>query len=155
MIQRIQTLYLLLAAICVGATLLTPLANYTDGESLVTLRAFMFADEDGVVVQPALYMGILLALSALVPFVTIFLFKRRMLQIRLCVAELVLLVGSQIMIGIYAYFLGYKAVKELPFSAFSIEFWAIMPIVAIIFIVLALRAIFRDELLIRSLNRIR
>lgn len=154
MIQRIQTLYLLLAVVCIGATLFVPLANYTDGTAEYILRGFMLSDSEGVAAQPTVYMGILLALSTLVPFVTIFLFKRRMLQIRLCVAELVLLVGSQIMICIYAY-LVYRAVKELSFGAVSIEIWAILPVVAIIFVVLALHAIFRDELLVRSLNRIR
>lgn len=154
MIQRIQTLYLLLATICIGAMLLLPLAGYTDGTTEYILKAFMITDSEGTAVQPAIYMGILLALSALVPFVTIFLFKNRLLQIRLCVAELVLLVGSQIMVGIYVY-LACRAVKELPFGAASIEVWTALPLAAIIFIVLALRAVFRDEMLVRSLNRIR
>lgn len=154
MIQRIQTLYLLLATACAAAALLLPLAHYSDGTTEYTLRAFMLSDGESFDIVPTLWLCILLSLSTLVPFVTIFLFKRRMLQIRLCVAEIVLLAGSAIMTGIYSY-LAYRAVSELPFGAVSIEIWTILPLVAIIFAVLAVRAIFRDELLIRSLNRIR
>lgn len=154
MIQRIQTLYLLLAAICTGAALFMPLASCTDGTAEYTLRAFMLSDGISTFIMPTVYLCIILSLSTLVPLVTIFLFKRRMLQIRLCVAELVLLAGSVIMTGIYCY-LTWRAVSELEFGEAAVSIWAIMPLIAIVFVVLALRAIFRDELLIRSLNRIR
>lgn len=52
-------------------------------------------------------MGILLALALVLPLTTIFLFKRRMLQFRLGVVEMILLLGAQIVMGIY-YFLSYR-----------------------------------------------
>lgn len=154
MIQRIQSLYLLLAAVCAGAVLLLPLAAYTDGMNEYTLRAFMLSESGGEASQPTVYMGILLSLSALLPFVTIFLFKRRMLQVRLCVVELVLLAGGIIMMAVYCY-LGYRAVSGMPFGAASLKAGVILPLPAIVFTVLALRATFRDEVLVRSLDRIR
>ena len=154
MIQRIQTLYLLLAALLTGACLFLPLAHYTDGTAEYTLRASMLSDGESVSMLPTLYLCILMALSTLLPFVTIFLFKHRLLQVRLCVVELVLLAGCVIMEGIYCY-LAYRAVSELPFGAVSIGVWTILPLIAIVFVVLAFRAIFRDEMLVRSLDRIR
>lgn len=154
MIQRIQTLYLLLAAICVGATFMLPLMQYSDGIAEYTLRGYMISDGMSSSTRPVIYLAILLGISALVPLVTIFLFKRRMLQIRLCVAEIVLLAGSLIMTAIYCW-LAYRSVAEAPFGAGSVKVWVCLPLVALIFTVLAVKAIFRDELLIRSLNRIR
>ena len=154
MIQRIQTLYLLLAAACVGAMLFLPLVQYTDGTAEFTLKASMLSDGADTSYMPAIYLCILLSLAALLPFVTIFLFKRRMVQIRLCVIELVLLLGGAVMTGIYCY-LAYRVVSGLPFGAVSVKPWVGMPLLAMILVFLAVKAIFRDELLIRSLNRIR
>lgn len=154
MIQRIQTLYLLLAVLFTGACLFLPLAQYSDGAAEFTLKASMISDGESVSVMPTLYLCILVSLATLLPFVTIFLFRHRMLQIRLCVVELVLLAGCVIMEGLYCY-LAYRSVAELAFSAVSVKVWAILPLAAILFVMLALRAIFRDEMLIRSLDRIR
>ena len=154
MIQRIQTLYLLAAAALVGATMILPLARFADGVTEDTLKAFAISNSDGEMVQSTIYMGILLSISALLPFVNIFLFRRRMLQMRLCVMEMVLLAGCAVMIGIYCW-LGMHAVSSLPFSAWSLGIGIVFPLVAIVFVALAARAIFRDELLVRSLDRIR
>ena len=154
MIQRIQSLYLLLAAALVATTLFLPLALFSDGSSEFVLKAFAIGDSNGTAAQSTVYMGILLAVSALVPFVTIFLFRNRMLQVRLCVAEIVLLVGCLIMMGIYCY-LGYRTFSALPFGVCNFNVWLIMPLIALVFVWLAARAIFKDELLVRSLDRIR
>ena len=45
--------------------------------------------------QSTLYMGILLALALVLPLATIFLFKRRMLQFRLGVVEMILLLAHR------------------------------------------------------------
>ena len=98
-------------------------------------------------------MGILLVLATLLPFVVIFLFKNRQLQIRLCAAEIVLLVGSLVVMGIYYYLSArlFESVNGLG----SLKLGMIMPLIAIVFVALATRAIFRDEVLVRSLDRIR
>lgn len=153
MIQRIQTLYLLLATVCVGLMLVLPLAQYTDVVNEYTMKAFMVSTGDSVYVRPMLYLGILLSLATALPFVTIFLFKRRMLQVRLCVVEIVLLVGALIMTGAYCY-LCYKTSGEYGGVA-HLKPWCGLPLLSLIFMVLAARAIFRDEVLVRSLNRIR
>lgn len=120
----------------------------------MTLSAFELSDSEGVYAESALWMGILLSLSALLPLVTIFLYKHRQLQIRLCGVELVLLIGDIAFMTIY-YLLAERVVEATAFPASAIRFGAIMPVVAIVFVALAMRAIFRDELLVRSLDRIR
>lgn len=154
MIQRIQSLYLLIAAALAAVTLFVPLALFADNGSEVVMTAFALRDSEGTVVQTTIYMGILLSLSALLPLVTIFLFRRRMLQVRLCIVGIVVLLGSLVMTGIYCY-LGMSAVASQPFGAGNLRPALALPLVAIIFMLLAARAIFKDELLVRSLDRIR
>lgn len=152
MIQRIQTLYLFAAAALMVTALLTPLAYFAAGTDEYTLRAFSLSG--GEMSQSTIYMGIVMALAAAVPLVNIFLFKRRMLQIRLCAVELVLLLGSVAFIGIY-YYLSARMISQAEFHAQGFRIAAVFPLVALVLDYLAMRAIFKDELLVKSLDRIR
>ena len=154
MIQRIQTLYLLAAAALLAVTIFTPIAVFTAAGTELSLSAFAFADAGKENVQSTLWLGITLVLSALLPLIIIFLYKRRQLQIRLCGVELVLLLGDIAFIVIY-YLLSARAVEGFEFAASSLRIGAVMPLVAIVLVAMAMRAIFRDELLVRSLDRIR
>lgn len=95
-------------------------------------------------------MSILIAICLAICAITIFLYKKRMLQIRLCVGNIVLLVGLE---GLMFYYvrLAKQAVGGL--SSYNIVF--IFPLVSAILIFLALRAIARDEALVKSLDRLR
>ena len=154
MIQRIQTLYLLIITVLMSVTLFSRLAWFGGDGGEFGLYAFALKSADGEVLHPAFYLGILLTLSAVLPLVTIFLYRRRMLQIRLCVVELVFLVGSAVMEGIY-YYLGCRVASELPFHTQGVGVSIALPVVSLLFAWLAARAIFRDELLVRSVDRIR
>lgn len=85
---------------------------------------------------------------ALLHFITIFLYKKRILQIRILVFSIVLLLG---LFGLFFYFsyAGFDGAK----IAFKVP--VAFPLVAVILDYLAIRAIGKDEALIRSLNRIR
>lgn len=149
MIQRIQTLYLLVVAVLMAVTLFAPLAWFgLDGEKL-TLYAFALQSESGDLVRPPIWTGLLLTLAGALPLVVIFLYKWRLLQIRLCVAEMVLLAGCTAMLAV-SYFWGHG---EVDFQGMKPAI--ALPLVCLLLTWLATRAIFRDELLVRSLNRIR
>lgn len=154
MIQRIQTLYLLVVALLTGATLLLPLAWFGDGTETFTLHAFALENGAGEAVRATPYMGVLLAAAALLPLATIFLFKRRMLQLRLCAVELVLLIGAAVMEAIY-YYLSYRVFSGMEFHTQGMRPAIALPLVCLLLSYLAARAILRDELLVRSLDRIR
>ena len=154
MIQRIQSLYLLIITALMAVTLFSRLAWFGGEGQEFGLYAFALKGADGELLHPAVYLGILLSLAAVLPMVTIFLYRRRMLQIRLCVVEMVLLVGSAVMEGIY-YYLGCRVVSELPFATHGVGISIVLPVVSLLFAWLASRAIFRDELLVRSVDRIR
>lgn len=152
MIQRIQSLYLLAVVALMTTAIFTPLAYFVAGAEEYLLYAFSL--KGGEASYSTIYMGVIVALSAIVPLVTIFCFKNRKLQIRLCAVELVLLVGSVIFMAIY-YYLGSRMFSQLEFSMQGFRIAIIFPIVSLILDYLALRAIFHDEMLVRSLDRIR
>ena len=106
MIQRIQTLYLLIIAALMAVTLFSGLAWFAGDAGEFGLYAFGLKTAEGELVQSTVYMGVLLALACALPLVTIFLFRRRLLQIRLCVVEMVLLLGSLVMEGVSLYLTG-------------------------------------------------
>lgn len=154
MIQRIQTVYLLLVAVLVVVALFAPLAWFASDAGLFELHAFALRTAEGDSVQTAPYLGIVLLACCLLPVVTIFLFRKRLLQIRLCVVEAVLLLGATIMETIY-YFLSRRVFSELAFHEQGVKLAAVLPLVAVIFTLLAARAVFRDEMMVRAADRIR
>ena len=105
---------MLIVTALMAVTLFAPLAWFAGEAGEFGLYAFSLKTAAGEAVQPTVYMGVVLALACVLPFITIFLFKRRLLQLRLCVVEMVLLVGSAVMEGVY-YFLSYRVFAEQTF----------------------------------------
>ncbi len=154
MIQRIQSIYLLIATVLMALTCFQPLAFFSCDQGVFDLFATGLKSSDGEVVHSAIYLLIITALSAILPLVTIFLFKNRMLQIRLCVVEMVLTIGVLLMIGAYFY-LAQRGIREFEFNSMGVHYAIIFPVVSLIFNYLAFKAIFKDEMLIKSLDRLR
>ena len=155
MIQRIQSLYLVAVVALMATALFTPLAYFAAGSNVYELFAFeLVSQADAAASQSTMYMGVVVALATIIPLITIFLYKNRMLQIRLCAVELVLLLGAQVFMALY-YYLSNRMFEQLEFHTQGIRIAIIFPFVAIILDYLALRAIFKDEMLVRSLDRIR
>lgn len=154
MIQRIQSLYLLLATILMGITLFTPIASFTVSTGdIYILSAFSLSSIEAL--QSTIWMGILMVLAAVLPLVTIFLFKRRMLQVRLCAVEIVLLLGCIAFEAIYFWLSGANALADIGVEHRHFGWAAIMPIVSLVFVALAAKATFKDEITVRSFDRIR
>ena len=144
MIQRIQTLYLLIIAALMAVTLFSGLAWFAGDAGEFGLYAFGLKTAGGEVAQ----------LHPPVTSQTIFLFRRRLLQIRICVVEMVLLLGSLAMEGVY-YFLSWRVFSDLSFHTQGFKPAIVLPLVCLLFAYLAARAVFRDELLVRAADRIR
>ena len=155
MIQRIQTLYLLLATALMSLTLFLPLATILYGGNEFVIKSFTVSGIEGFEGSLPVYLGAFLAVTTALLLAIIFMYKKRMLQIRLCVSSIVLLLGSAALIGLYCYRFC-DILSELNGELiFTLGFASLMPVVAIIPVVLAIRGIARDEALIRSLDRIR
>jgi hypothetical protein len=91
----------------------------------------------------------LTAIAAIIPIValiTIFLYKKRPLQIRLSIVNIILLAGYYAVLFIYFWQIDIK---------WNLTFFAAIPLINIIFYLLAIKAIAKDEALIKSLNRLR
>lgn len=149
MLQRIQTLHLLVVAALCGVMFFLPLMWYANGADQLTLTALSLQVAGQQVGSTPIYLPLLLGAATLLPLVTILLYKRRMLQIRLCAVEAVLLIGLLAMEAM----LYFGPQNSLDAGALQPASFA--PLAALLFVWLAARAIFRDELLVRSLDRIR
>ena len=151
MIQRIQTVYLLLVAGCAVVCLSMPVGHFhQDGIEVAEFYNLWLSMADGSKVFSPWAMFGLLLLAALVPFVAIFLFKRRMLQVRLSVFSGLILIGYYIVFGTFVY-----VFKSRYDADFTMNWTVAFPAVALILDYLAFRNIMKDELMIRSLNRLR
>jgi len=155
MIQRIQTVYLFIVAALAAAAACLPMASFFADAEPFDLCAYGLRNASGDIVLRTTMMAVLLDAACLLPLATIFLYRRRMLQVRLCAVEAVLLVGSEAMMLIY-YFLGERFFSQ--FAALHdkcLYATLALPAAGLLFCWLAARAIMRDEILVRSLDRIR
>ena len=154
MIQRIQSLYLLIATVLMGLALILPIASFTGSAGdEYTLSAFSLSSASKS--ESAIWLGILMVTATILPLVTIFLFKRRLLQVRLCAVEIVLLLGCIAFEAIYYYLSGANALEGADVVHRQFGWGAIMPIIALILSAMAARATFKDEVMVRSFDRIR
>lgn len=147
MIQRIQTIYLFISALLIGSLMKLKFADLSVNNELYTFVAKgIYSGEELLFNGFAIF--IFIPVIALLHFVVIFLYKKRILQIRILVFSMVLLLG---LFGLFFYFAyaGFTGAQV----AFKIP--VVFPIVAAILDFLAIRGIGKDEALIRSLNRIR
>ena len=151
MFQRIQTIFLVLAASAMLIASSTPLAtfNYNYSEEVVFESMGIYLNgtlNDSTWGLFAISIG-----SSVLALITIFLYKKRMLQIRLSIFNLVLMIGFYLFFG----FIFYKvySVEELLFNKIGVGL--IIPLIAIILTILAIRRIGSDEALVQSLNRLR
>jgi uncharacterized membrane protein len=154
MIQRKQTLYLLIAALLTGVLFVMPLARFVgaEGSFLLNMRGIwiqMGVNEQSLALTTYPLM-ILVILSTLVSLTAVGLYKKRLLQIRLCGINLALQAG---LTGFIFYY-GQTTAKVLK-ATVSYEWGVVFPLIALVLTILAFIAIGKDEALVRSVNRIR
>lgn len=150
MFQRVQTIYLLLACSVMLIASALPLASFLyDGNRMVVEAVGIYINgELSRFTWGLLGVGVV---SAILALVSIFFYKKRKLQIRLAIIDIVLMAAFYI----YFAFIVYK--MSLTGSLEFVKMWPTlaMPAVAIILVVLAIRRISADEALVRSLDRLR
>lgn len=136
MLQRIQTIYLFLAAlVSAGLIFVFSLWENPAGETVYA--------EDRILVF-ALFL-----VSALISFMTIFLFKNRKLQFVLGRLNIIL---NLILLGLFVYWsLNISGESQISEKGIGM----LIPIISIVFLVLANKAIKKDEDLVKSVDRLR
>lgn len=152
MIQRIQSVYLLVVTVLLVVAMCMPAGQFiaSDGVTVTLFKPLGVVMTDGGFQSTWGLFGILL-LSAIIACCTIFLFRNRMLQVRMTVFGSILLVGYYITFGVFAYLLK----DDLSAVSFRPGWALCLPLVCIILNYLSFRAIYRDEVMVRAADRLR
>ena len=150
MIQRIQTLFLLLASACMLVAVVTPLAKFYAGADTIVFEA-LGINQGGDIVSSTWGLFAVGAISSVLALISIFLYKSRIVQIRVSVFNIVIMIGFYLYFG----FLVYKINPDAGLQFRNVGVGIIMPLIAIILTYLAIRKIGADEVLVRSLDRLR
>ena len=148
MIQRIQTIYLLLVTALLITSMCLPVGSFMGADAAMYTFKPLGVEQNGMFYSTWGVFGILL-LSAIIAFATIFLFKNRMLQIRMTIFNSLLLVGYYI--AALAFYFALKNDENM----FRIGWALCLPLVSIILNILAIRAIGRDEVMVKAADRLR
>jgi hypothetical protein len=153
MIQRIQTIYLLVAVFLMALLFSNPIAEIIINNSLyLTLWHNKIISTNTEFAPHSTWpITVLLSVIILIELFAVFLYKNRQLQIRLCVFNLLLMFG---IVGLIYFFT--KSTLNSMEGIRSVFLWPIVcPMIAIILNYLALKAIQKDEKLVHSYDRIR
>ena len=149
MIQRIQSVYLLVVTILMVICMCSPIGSIiTNANEISELSNLCITFPDGTKDYSPWALFVILLVVAALSFVTIFLFKKRMLQIRLTIFSSVVLIGYYLALVAYLFMLA----EDTTFSAS----WTIcLPFAALILNWLAIRGIGADEALVKAYDRLR
>ncbi len=150
MIQRKQSVFLLIAFIVSLVCLCMPLGSFEPQAMGVNFKMYnlMVVLSSGADYSVCGLFGLLL-ISSVLSLAIIFLYKNRPLQSRMCLCNLFLLLAWYVVFG---------AMTRNVISAdttFHISFAACLPAVALILVFMARVAIIKDEKMVRASERIR
>lgn len=151
MIQRIQSLYLFLAAILLVVWYMFPVATFQSPQGLYLLFTCHIKNpETGASLISMVPLAVLPLLSAILSLIIIFRFKNRSNQMKLSKMVMLILLVTLVVEGIY-----FVRIGQMLNTTGKPAFMAITPLLAFMLIYLAHRAIKKDDLLVKSADRIR
>lgn len=157
MIQRIQSVWLLLSAIVILGLFIFPYLNYTDlvglGKKLLVTGSYAAVNNESVKQESFILQAIATAILGFVPIFSIFQYKNRKRQLALIFVEIVSICLFSIWLFITA--TNTLSLISQPFGAQNIGVGFFLLPVAIIFLAMAIGGIRKDEKLIKSADRLR
>jgi len=146
MIQRIQSVFLLIASICLGGLYLLPL-----GGSKLPVAETSYSDSI-LNINDYTLLQVLIPIGAVLFLISIFLYSNRKVQ------TIIATIGA-VVIGIITGFVAMRIFKSMEMltgeNAFIWKPGVALPIVSLIFAILASRAIKKDDKLVKSMDRLR
>ena len=155
MIQRIQTIYLSLVTILSLLLVKGIFMKFTDDTgSVITLTFNSMMKGNGndntELIQALPAISVLIVLLVVIPFITVFLFKKRNIQLALSKIIIVAAVVFVLTCGYYAYYVisTYNA-QLLPVLK------TVLPLFILLFSLLAYGGIKKDDDLVKSYDRLR
>ena len=156
MIQRKQTVFLLLVIIASAVSFFFPLADFIgEKESIVLFvqKAHSLVPDSAFNKNVYFSLPLLSATGFVVLFslITIFLYKRRKTQmqiIKVCILVEIAFIGL-----FFLYYVNF--LQKLTGGTAEYKTGAFMPLISLVFLVLAYRGVLQDEKLVRSADRLR
>lgn len=147
MLQRIQTVYLVIAVVLLSMLYRFPLADISTGSEI-----FQFSINGIFKGSEMVFNGLpliaFLSLIILLHVFVIFMYKKRIRQMRVLGFTIILLLG---LFGLFFYF-AYAGFKG---ATVSFKIPVAFPVIAAILDYLSIRDIGKDEALVRSVDRLR
>ena len=149
MIQRIQSVYLLVVTILMIICMCNPVGSIIASTNEISeFGNLCITLPDGTKDYAPWALFAILIVVAILSFVTIFLFKKRMLQIRLTIFSSIMLIGYYLALVALALMLAEG-------TSFTPSWTICLPFVAIVLNWLAIRGIGADEALVKAYDRLR
>jgi hypothetical protein len=158
MIQRIQTIYLSLVFVAMALLFAFPLAQFfsENGAYVLSVKGLQNMVPGGPdVFNPLIFIPLILfsAGIGLLALFTIFQYKNRLFQIKL--TNIGVFLAIVLIMGIFFLYIPMIEKKISIVPDYSKAFGIYLPLVALVFMVMANRAIKRDDKLVRSSDRLR
>ncbi len=164
MLQRVQSIYLLVTFILTLLLLILPMGYILQDGMLEVFKvnavgAYALVSDpsqssvSSQMVETAWTLFILVCIILGLTIYDIFMFRKRMLQIRIAVFNMLLQLGIYALFAFYYFFL--MPNQGIISGVFQPSWTILIPILNVILTYLAIRKIGADEALIRSLDRLR
>ncbi len=155
MIQRIQSIFLLMVSIFMGLTVFLPIWGKSDGTNKIEMNSIEMVQTlagDVVMEQTTVYLAIIAALTAILSFGNIFNYKNRRFQMKIslfCTLLIAIFIGASTLLTFYAQ----DNFSPQVGGVFGTGYF--LPVAAVLFNWLSIRFIKKDEDMVRSADRLR
>ncbi len=154
MIQRIQTLYLLIADLLIAILFFVPFAEIAGKDGGLYLLNVVGLQAEGTSLGAFQLktwpLQILMVVILLGLILILFQFKNRILQIKLSYAAILF----QIILSTLLVFYAWSGSTQVG-GTYSLKIFFTFPLIAAVIVFLAIRGMVRDENLVKSIDRIR
>ena len=147
-IQRIQSVYLLIAVILMAIFAFFPVLTFEVGSKSFVYGALETGKVGMTHIDPL--MLVLVLLVALLALIDIFLYKNLQRQMTVCFVDIIIALSMLVAIGIQTYILSTHEILNL-----RLQWYLLLPVFAIIFLMLAHKAMSRDKKALRDSDRLR
>lgn len=155
MLQRIQSVYLFLVFVFAALFAVLPLAHFTGDTTFVALRILKYSNFFSESAFSPVWQGMVLivtwALSLLLTVFMTFQFRNRLLQVKLGKLNIMM----HLVLILLTFFFIDALRSQLDGIAYNYGAGVLFPVISLVFILMANKAIKKDESLVRSADRIR
>ena len=147
-IQRIQSVYLLIAVILMVVFAFVPALTFELADKTVLYGALETGRAGNLHINPLLIT--LVILISLLAFIDIFLYKNLQRQMTVCFVDIIIGLAMLVAIGIQAFVVGNREGWTV-----SWQWYVLLPVLSIIFLMMAHKAMSRDKKKLLDADRLR